>query len=58
MLKDKDLEVVKNAVIALYNICGADILFEILSTPSYSEYCKSEAQFLLDEYESDDEYEI
>lgn len=52
MLEDLDDEVKKNALIALYNMVGSDILDEVLAdTVKYSEYLKSEAQELMDEYE-------
>ena len=53
-LNDDDNEVKKNALIALYNLGGRDILDEVISMPSYSEYLKKEAQELLDEYENED----
>jgi len=56
-LKDEDDEVKRNALIALYNIVGRDILDEVLSEDEYSEFLKNEAQSLIDEYETDDEYE-
>lgn len=54
-LHDDDDEVKKNALIALYNLDGKDILDEVISVPSYSEFLKKEAQILLDEYESDED---
>lgn len=54
-LKDDDNEVKKNALIAMYNLEGRDILEEVLSNDEYSEYLKSEAQNLMDEYEGEDE---
>ncbi len=54
MLHDKNEDVVKNAVIALYNLIGSDILFEIVEQDRYSEHCKYEAQNLIAEYETDD----
>lgn len=54
-LVDEDDEVKKNALIALYNIIGRNILDEVISLPSYSEFLKNEAQLLIDEYEVDDE---
>ncbi len=50
-LKDDDEEVQRNALIALYNILGRDILDEVISLPSYSEFLKNEAKNLIDEYE-------
>ena len=56
-LKDDDDEVKKNALIALYNLIGRDILDEVIDLPTYSEFLKSEAQGLIDEYENEDEYD-
>ncbi len=54
-LNDTDEEVQKNALIALYNIIGRDILDEIISLPGYSKFLKDEAQNLIHEYEDEDE---
>ena len=54
-LKDDDDEVKKNALIALYNLMGRDILDEVINLPSYSEFLKKEAQELIDEYESEED---
>ena len=43
MLDDNNQEVVKNAVIALYNILGNDILTEIIDNPKYSQVARDEA---------------
>lgn len=52
MLEDLDDEVKKNALIALYNMVGSDILNEVLAdTVKYSDYLKAEAQELMNEYE-------
>lgn len=53
-LKDEDEEVQRNALIALYNLIGRDILDEVLSLPSYSVFLKNEAKNLRDEYEEDE----
>lgn len=50
-LHDENDEVQKNALIALYNIIGRDILDEVISLPGYSNSLKKEAQDLIDEYE-------
>lgn len=50
-LQDEDDEVKRNALIALYNIRGRDILEEVISLPGYCNYLKEEAKALLDEYE-------
>ena len=54
-LKDDDNEVKKNALIALYNLLGRDILDEVISLPGYSDFLKVEAQELIDTYEDEDE---
>ena len=54
-LYDEDDEVKKNALIALYNLLGRDILDEIISLPSYNEFLKNTARELLDEYEDEQE---
>lgn len=50
-LQDEDDEVKKNAMIALYNLVGRDILDEIIELPIYGEYLKTEARELIEEYE-------
>ena len=50
-LNDEDNEVQKNALIALYNIIGRDILDEVISLPVYSDFLKSEAKEMIEEYE-------
>ena len=52
-LKDEDEEVQRNALIALYNIQGRDILDEVISLPSYTKFLKEEAQSMIDEYEEE-----
>ena len=52
-LHDENEEVQKNALIALYNITGRNILDEIISLPTYSDFLKSEAQSLIEEYEEE-----
>ena len=54
-LKDEDKEVQKNALIAMYNLEGKDIIDEVLLSNEYSDYLKEEAQDLLNEYEADNE---
>ena len=56
-LRDENEEVARNALVALYNIIGRNILDEIISLPSYSEFLKAEAQTMIDEYEGEDEDE-
>lgn len=55
LLQDDDDEVKKNALIALYNLLGRDILDEVIELPIYTDFLKKEAQSLIDEYEEDDE---
>ena len=52
-LKDEDEEVQRNALIALYNMQGRDILDEVISLPSYTKFLKEEAQSMIDEYEEE-----
>lgn len=58
LLQDEDEEVRKNALIALYNLDGRDILDEVISLPIYKESLKEEAENLIAEYESDEEYDV
>ena len=53
-LHDSDEEVQRNALIALYNIIGRNILDEVISLPGYSEFLKSEAKSLIEEYEEEE----
>ena len=50
-LQDENEEVQRNAIIALYNILGRDVLDEVISLPGYSEFLKNEAKSLIEEYE-------
>lgn len=52
-LTDPDDEVKRNALIALYNITDRSILDEVIADEKYSEYLKTEAQSLIDEYEDE-----
>ena len=51
-LKDEDEEVQRNALVAMYNLIGRDILDEVISLPGYSKFLKEEAQNMIDEYEN------
>lgn len=53
-LQDEDDDVKKNALIALYNLKGRDILDEVINLPIYSDFLKIEAKNLIDEYEEGD----
>ena len=57
-LEDEDDEVKKNALLALYNLLGRDILDEVLSLPTYSDLLKNKARELLDEYEETDKEQL
>ena len=52
-LKDEDSEVQRNALIAMYNMKGRDILDEVVSLPGYSEFLKEEAKSIIAEYEDE-----
>ena len=52
-LKDEDNEVQRNALIAMYNMKGRDILDEVISLPGYSEFLKEEAKSIIEEYEDE-----
>ena len=54
-LNDEDDEVKKNALIALYNLIGRDILDEVIDLPIYTNYLKDVAKELINEYEVEDE---
>ncbi len=56
-LNDDDDEVKKNALIALYNLTGRDILDEVIAMPSYSEFLRNTAKELIEEYEEGDDDE-
>lgn len=58
MLLDKDEEVAKNALIAIYNLDGRDILDEVISSADYNENLKDEAQNIIEEYENEEEYDV
>jgi HEAT repeat protein len=49
MLDDRSRDVVQNAVIALYNLLGDDILDEIIQGSNYSDSAKQEAITLKDD---------
>jgi len=53
MLDDLDEEVKKNALIALYNMVGREILDEILEDKKYCNFLKDEAKNMIDEYEEE-----
>ena len=53
-LHDEDEEVQRNALIAMYNIIGRDILDEVISLPGYSGFLKEEARLMIEDYETDE----
>lgn len=55
MLDDLDEEVKKNALIALYNMVGRDILDEVIGEKRYCEFVKAEARAMIEEYEEGEE---
>jgi len=55
LLNDKDEEVKKNAMIALYNMSDRTILDEIINSTEYSDQLKLEAVEILNEYEYDND---
>lgn len=58
LLTDKDEDVRKNALIAIYNLEGKDILEEVISLPVYPQDLKDEAQRIIDEYECGEEIDV
>lgn len=58
MLEDNNREVVQNAVIALYNILGDEILEDIINSEEYSDSAKTEATKLQDDLRENGEEEI
>ena len=57
MLEDLDDEVKKNALIALYNMVGIDILNEVIEDKKYCTFLKQEANNMIEEYEIEDNEE-
>lgn len=53
-LNDKDDEVKKNAMIALYNMSDRKILDEVINSPDFSDSLKVEAVSILEECEQED----
>ena len=51
LMQDKDEEVKKNAMIALYNLTGREILDEIIESPDFSDKLKMEAVSIISECE-------
>lgn len=57
LIEDKNEEVKKNALIALYNLIGREILDEVANSSDYPDILKMEAVSMISEYEEDDEGE-
>ena len=55
LTEDKDEEVKKNAMIALYNLIGREILDEVANSSEFSDTLKVEAVSMISEYEDCDE---
>ena len=55
LLEDADEEVKKNAMIALYNLVGREILDEVIENSNFSDSLKMEAVSMISEYEENDE---
>lgn len=55
LLEDEDEEVKKNALIALYNLVGREILDEVANGANYPDALKLEAVSMISEYEEDEE---
>ena len=53
LVEDSDEEVKKNALIALYNLVGREILDEVANSSDYSDFLKMEAVSMISEYEED-----
>ncbi len=51
LVEDKDEEVKKNALIALYNLVGREILDEVANSSQYPDFLKMEAVSMISEYE-------
>lgn len=54
LLEDENEEVKKNAMIALYNLVGREILDEVANSPDFSDSLKMEAVSMISEYEEDE----
>lgn len=54
LFEDEDEEVKKNAMIALYNLVGREILDEVANSPDFSDELKMEAVSMISEYEEDE----
>ena len=53
--EDEDEEVKKNALIALYNLVGREILDEVANGQNFSDNLKMEAVSMISEYEDENE---
>lgn len=54
LIEDENLEVKKNAMIALYNLIGREILDEVANSQNFPDELKFEAVSMISEYEEDD----
>ena len=55
LVEDDNEEVKKNALIALYNMIGREILDEVANSADYPDFLKMEAVSMISEYEDEDE---
>ena len=53
VVEDNDNEVKKNALIALYNLIGREILDEVANGQNFSDDLKMEAVSMISEYEDE-----
>ncbi len=54
LVEDENEEVKKNALIALYNLIGREILDEVANSPDFSDNLKMEAVSMISEYEENE----
>lgn len=57
LVEDKDFEVKKNALIALYNMSDRSILDEVINSSNFPDALKIEAVGIIEEYENDEDDE-
>ena len=55
LILDSNEEVKRNALIALYNMGGREILDEVINSPNYPDGIKNSAVEIINEYEESEE---
>lgn len=55
LVEDENEEVKKNALIALYNLIGREILDEVANSADYPDSIKMEAVSMISEYEEEED---